>query len=298
MKKIIGVIIAVLLLTGIGQAINRKNQPNQNSGPKTEQTAKETRKSFDTSYGTDKRNTMTVRLPEKITTETPMILFMHGGAWTSGDKKDVAIVQEVLAKSNIASASINYRYASPTVHYTDLMKDVENAVTYIQDHKSDWGLSGSKIAIGGISAGAHMALLYTYAYDSKNDIDAVISLAGPTDLTNTEMLDTAVKNNMINFVQWLVNDTYKKGTPVGKNFSAVSPIKHLKNVPTLLVQGNGDSIVLYSQSTMLDTALADAGIPHKLITIPGANHDMGIGNPKYAIQIGQEMVAWIKKYNK
>lgn len=298
MKKIIGIIIGILLLTGIGQVINHQNQPNQNAKPKTEQTVKETRKNFDTSYGIDKRNTMTVRLPEKITTETPMILFIHGGAWTSGDKKDVAIVQEVLAKENIATASINYRYASSTVHYADLMKDVGSAVTYIQTNKADWGLSGSKIAIGGISAGAHMALLYTYAYDSQNDINAVISLAGPTDLTNTEMLDTAVKNNMISFVQWLVNDTYKKGSAVGTNFNAVSPLKHIKNVPTLLIHGNKDTIVLYNQSAMLDTALADAGVAHKLITIPGANHDLGLGNPKYAAQITTEVITWIKKYNK
>lgn len=298
MKKIIGIIVGIVLFIGIGQAINRQNQPKQHTGPNTQQVAQEIRKSFDTTYGTDKRNTMSVRLPDNITSETPMVLFMHGGAWTSGDKKDVAIVQEVFAKSNIASASINYRYASPTIHYTDLMKDVGNAVDYIQNHKTEWGLSGSKITIGGISAGAHMALLYTYAYDTNNDIDAVISLAGPTDLTNTEMLDTAVKNNMINFVQWLVNDTYTKGSPLGKNFAAVSPIKHIKNVPTLLIQGNKDSIVLYNQSTMLNTALEDAGIPHKLITIPGANHDLGLGNPKYATQIATETINWIKKYNK
>lgn len=302
--KIIGV--AVLLLLGVGIIGNQINhQPakqlpsGQQSSPVTQ--SEPTKKDLvlrDVQYGPDKRNTMNVLVPKGSTDKTPFILFMHGGAWVSGDKNDVAIVQLALGGAGIASASINYRYASDMVHYSQLMNDVNSAVNYIVDHDNDWGITVNKMAIGGISAGAHMALLYAYHYDSGNHISSVISMAGPVDMTNVAFLDSATKLNLISGANKLVGATYIAGKPVPNQFKDASPIQYVKNVPTLIIHGTGDIIVPYAQAELLADAMKQKSYTHDLLTIDGANHDLGLGNQATAKKIADKVVSWVKEYSK
>jgi acetyl esterase/lipase len=300
MKKIIFGIVLVLLAGGIINNLSQKKEGIKKNIPTAQVPSIQNNLQENTlneSYGKDPRNTITVVLPKNRDKKTPFILFLHGGAWTSGDKKDVAVIQLILSQQGIASAAINYRYASNTVHYKELMTDVGNAVTYIENSMDAWNIGKKKITIGGISAGAHMSLLYAYGYDTNNNISSVISMAGPTDISLTDMLDLAVKNRMIGFVNWLVNDTYTQGVAVSTKFKDASPITYVKNVPTLLIHGNKDSIVLYNQSVKLNEILENKKIPHKLVTIDGANHDLGLANPRNATLITQEVTNWIREYS-
>jgi acetyl esterase/lipase len=233
MKKIIFGIVLVLLAGGIINNLSQKKEGIKKNIPTAQVPSIQNNLQENTlneSYGKDPRNTITVVLPKNRDKKTPFILFLHGGAWTSGDKKDVAVIQLILSQQGIASAAINYRYASNTVHYKELMTDVGNAVTYIENSMDAWNIGKKKITIGGISAGAHMSLLYAYGYDTNNNISSVISMAGPTDISLTDMLDLAVKNRMIGFVNWLVNDTYTQGVAVSTKFKDASPITYVKNI--------------------------------------------------------------------
>lgn len=251
----------------------------------------------DVKYGTDARNTMNVLVPKGSTRDTPFVLFMHGGAWVTGDKNDVALVQLALGANGIASAAINYRYASDTLHYPELMSDVNSAVNYIVDHGKDWGVNTDKIAIGGISAGAHMALLYGYHYDQGNHISSIISMAGPVDMTNVDFLNAAALLKLIDGANKMVGATYVFAKPVPSQFKDASPIQYVKNVPTLIIHGTGDIIVPYTQAELLNTTLNQKGFTHELMTIPGANHDLGLGNKITAQQIADKVVEWVKMYN-
>ncbi len=308
MKTILKIFAGILIFIGIsaiGKQIAHNTRPpqlvNQDQKITTTQTAGKNDTEIvlrDVKYGPDKQNTMNVYIPKGASSTTPFILFIHGGAWVSGDKNDVAIVQLALGKENIASASINYRFASETVHYPELMADVNRAVDYIVAHGKDWNVDTNKIAIGGISAGAHMSMLYAYAYDMGNHIDAVISLAGPSNIADYTILDASVKNKLIGGVNSMVGVDYVSGETLDQKFADASPINHIKNIPTLLVHGTGDTVVMYDQSVKMNTALANAGVPHQLLSIPGANHDLGLANPVTATQITNAVVSWIKKYEK
>lgn len=308
--KIIGVIIVILALGGIINSVKNKNpdprpvannqSQNQQSGSSQSATSEPTKKDLvlrDVKYGTDKRNTMNILVPKGSNNETPFILFMHGGAWVSGDKNDVAIVQLALSGAGIASASINYRYASDTVHYTELMSDVNKAVNYIVDNGKDWNVNTNKIAIGGISAGAHMALLYGYQYDSANHINSIISMAGPTDMTNVDFLNGATLLKLIDGANKMVGAKYELGKSVPSQFKDASPIQYVKNVPTLIIHGTGDMVVPYAQAELLSDRLKQKSYTHDLMTIPNANHDLGLGNPETAKQIADRVVEWVKKYH-
>jgi acetyl esterase/lipase len=306
MGKIIGAVLILLGIGAIGNQVNHHQTPAQVPAQQTSNTqstasSDPTKKDLvlrDVKYGDNDRNTMNIFIPKGSNNQTPFVLFMHGGAWVSGDKNDMAIVQLALGGAGIASASINYRYASNTAHYLELMSDVNSAVNYIVNHGKDWNVNTNKMAIGGISAGAHMALLYGYHYDKGNHISSIISMAGPTDLTNIDFLNGATLLKLIDGANKMVGATYEFGKPVPSQFKDASPIQNVKNVPTLIIHGTGDIVVPYAQAELLSDKLKQKSYTHDLMTIPGANHDLGLGNQATAKQIADKAVDWIKTYSK
>ncbi len=305
--KIIGVIIVIIILGRVANSVKNKDsnvkdivnnqfQPSNSSGTISSEPTKKDLVLRDVKYGADKRNTMNVLIPKGSNDKTPFILFMHGGAWVTGDKNDVAIVQLALGGAGIASAAINYRYASDSVHYPELMSDVNSAVNYIVDHGKDWNVNTNKMAIGGISAGAHMALLYGYQYDKGNHISSIISLVGPVDLTNVDFLNGATLLKLIDGANKMTGAKYEFGKPVPSQFKTASPIQYVKNVPTLIVHGTGDVVVPYAQAELLNDKLKQKNYTHDLMTIPNANHDLGLGNQAIAKQIADRVVEWVNMY--
>jgi acetyl esterase/lipase len=307
--KIIGVIIVIIILGRVANSIKNKDsnvkgivndqfQQSNSSGTISSEPTKKDLVLRDVRYGDNKRNTMNVLIPKGSNNTTPFILFIHGGAWISGDKKDVAFIQSALSKSGIASASINYRYASNSIHYPELMNDVDTAVHYIVDHGKDWNIDTEKITIGGASAGAHMALLYGYRYDKGNRIGSIISMSGPTDITQVNFLDGATSLKLIDGVNKMVGENYEFGKPVPSQFKDASPIQYVKNIPTLLIHGTKDSVVPYAQSESLSNVLKQKGYTHDLLTINGVNHDLGMKNQANVKQVTNRVVEWVKMYNK
>ncbi|WP_295122215.1 alpha/beta hydrolase [uncultured Chitinophaga sp.] len=252
----------------------------------------------DVSYGPDPRNKMDVYLTANRTGEEPFMLLIHGGGWVGGSKNDMNGVQEAMLAQGISSASISYRYVSTTVHGDALMEDVGKALDKVLANSTTWTTRKTKIILCGASAGAHMSLLYGYKQDAANIIGGVISLAGPTDLTQTAFLDYAAAIGAKSAIENLAGAPYTTGQPINSKFSEVSPVSYLKNVPSLLIHGTADNVVPYVQATILEGKLKAAGYTHKLIPIPNAGHDLGVAQPLVLQMILNEVTAWAKAYGK
>lgn len=253
---------------------------------------------MDVSYGTDVRNKMDVFLPAKRGNSTPFIVLLHGGVWTVGDKKEIKVLQDSLGKRGIASMNMNYRYTSPTFHLSDMMGDISSAIAYAKSNATSWSLNLDKIAIGGVSSGAQMVMMYAYKYDAGNTIDCIVSGAGPTLIDDRNFLDGAVLGNGITAINYMVGDEYTTGGPISQKFTDASPIKNFKNIPLLMLHGTSDNVVPYAQSQFMADALAAAGVPHKLVTVNGVGHDLNLTNPSLATGIFQEIDQWVKTYEK
>ncbi|HHF55710.1 MAG TPA: alpha/beta hydrolase [Thermoplasmatales archaeon] len=97
-----------------------------------------------------------------------LIIFIHGGGFTGGDKADKqwVFLCTTFAKRGYVTASINYRLQKPgnvTAHaITQAMHDAKAAVRYFRAHASEWRIDEEKIALVGGSAGAITALHATY----------------------------------------------------------------------------------------------------------------------------------------
>lgn len=255
-------------------------------------------KMLNISYGADTRNKMDVYLPKDRTTATPFVILIHGGGWTTGDKADMQGFQNLLLARGFASMSMGYRYVNATVHYTQLMEDVHKAVTYCASKAGEWNIRNTKFIISGASAGGHMALLYGYKYDTDNRVSGIISLSGPTDLTDPAMLNYATSVGLIGVINTLAGATYVPGQAIDPKFAAASPLKQAKNIPSLLIHGTADVVVPYSQAELLNNHLKQLNYNHKLVTITGAGHDLGLNVPANLVLIESEFRTWVETYSR
>lgn len=155
-----GIIIAVLLIgftvdAGMLRDALQKRAEGRNS------TAIQTSNSMmDIAYGSDKKQRLDIYLPS-APKNAAVIVMVHGGAWKIGDKRSDTVVDNKNARWNpkgIIFVSINYRLL-PDADPIKQADDVASALSYVQNHASEWGGDPAKIIFMGHSAGAHLVAL-------------------------------------------------------------------------------------------------------------------------------------------
>jgi len=137
------------------------------------------------SYGSDPLQKMDVYLPAgRTTTNTKVIVTIHGGAWAQGDKSDFTAFIDTLKKRlpGYAIFNINYRLSNgSTITFPAQENDVKAAIEFIHSKQSEYSIS-EKFVLLGASAGGHLALLQAYKYALPVKIKAVVDFFGPTDM--------------------------------------------------------------------------------------------------------------------
>ncbi|HTU23114.1 MAG TPA: alpha/beta hydrolase [Gemmataceae bacterium] len=143
-----------LVLNVAGQTANStpKERP-----PQTPVTAKNTVVRRDVSYGKDEKQRLDVYAP-KDAKHAPVVIFVHGGEWTRGDKANVSYKPKFLNENGIVFVSINYRLTPPAKHPAHV-QDVASSVRWVHDHAAKIGGDANKIVLMGHSAGCHLVTL-------------------------------------------------------------------------------------------------------------------------------------------
>lgn len=229
------------------------------------------------SYGTSPAQVMDVYLPaNRSVTSTKVMLLVHGGGWTSGDKNDplfLPFVDSIRRRlPEYAVFNINYRLAAPPVNLFPAQEmDIKSATEFIYSRRNEYGIS-DKFVFVGASAGAHLAMLQAYKYNSPVKAKAVVSFFGPTDLLN--MYNNPVGGNTL--ISLTLAQTIGK-TPSQDPliYTSSSPINFVtagSAMPTILLHGGLDPLVNPLQSEVLKTKLTSAGIASQYVLYPAAGH--------------------------
>ena len=223
-------------------------------------------------YGADTMQRMDIYLPANRSADsTNIIVLIHGGGWAGGDKSEFAAAIPILQQTlpHYAIININYRLANQlTNHFPTQEADIQTALQTIVSAAAGYDLSKNVVLLGA-SAGAHLALLQAYKYNTPVVPKAVISFFGPADIA-------ALYNGQSNAYYKMGLQLLIGGTPTTKPdvFSQASPIYFAGNqkVPTLLLHGGRDGLVPVSQSKALKEKLDAAGVPAELIIYPTEGH--------------------------
>ncbi|KGO86071.1 hypothetical protein Q765_13510 [Flavobacterium rivuli WB 3.3-2 = DSM 21788] len=246
-------------------------------------------------YAAAKQNTLDLYLPKTYTEATPVIILLHGGAWMMGGNEYTGKTAKDLRNRGFVVANVDYRYVNDTVHGRDLLMDIDKAVTFIQKKAAEYHYKPAGYHIAGISAGAHLALLY--GYTSLKSIKSITALCPPTQLDDPETLTALQKNNLVKNVELLANAAYTPGKIPNPKFTTVSPYAHVKAIPTLLFHGDKDDLVPYTQSAFLYEILKEKKVISKFITMEGKGHDCGMNQPDSEKRVLDEIVKWVEEYN-
>lgn len=96
-------------------------------------------------------------------------------------------------------------------------------------------------------------------------------------------------------------DEWEHGGPhyqVPQNYEKHNPINHIKDwrVPMLVIAGQKDYRVPYSQSIAAFTALQRRGIPSRLLVFPNENH--WVLKPANSVQWHTEVIRWLNEWTK
>ncbi|MFN4217973.1 MAG: alpha/beta hydrolase [Candidatus Bipolaricaulia bacterium] len=96
--------------------------------------------------------------------DAPVLIFVHGGGWSSGDKNLYAFIGRTFAQQGFVTAVINYRL-SPQVQHPTHIEDVARAFAWVHKNIAQYGGNAEKIFVMGHSAGGHLTALL--ALDEK-----------------------------------------------------------------------------------------------------------------------------------
>lgn len=247
----------------------------------------------DISYGPDKENTMDISLPEGRTGATPVIILIHGGAWTGGDKSDFSFLRGYFYDRGFAAFSVNYRLAKiKGTGMKDILDDMEHAVAYVKEKSGYWTFSRDTIFLTGHSAGGHIALLYSFSRAPEGSIRGVVSYCGLADLTDPE-LDKFLNRMHENQTQFAKKHFDRIGFVTGPDRNmrlAYSPQFITRDIPVLLFCGKMDDIIPWSQSKNLHKKMKERGFDSTLHVYPDMGHDI---TPYYG-EIMKTTEQWIR----
>jgi acetyl esterase/lipase len=218
---------------------------------------------------------------------SPAFVWIHGGGFTAGDKaqiRDVGVATS-LASAGYVVASINYKLGAGS--FPTNIGDCKDAVRFLRAHAADYHLDPNRIAVGGGSAGAYLALMVGFTEGSKlfdphplytgisSKVCAVVDFYGPVDfLTRRQCTPDGRLTGRLR--SWKADSPTVFGAKASDDqlFRLVSAIGYVtKNAPPVLIcQGSADPEVDYLQSVELANALGKLGVAHEFCLLNGIGH--------------------------
>lgn len=141
-------------------------------------------RTIDVPYAPGKRHKLDVYRPEALTDTAPVVLFIYGGAWRSGEKADYEFVGRALAAAGYVAVIPDYR-VYPDVKYPEFLDDNAKAVRWVQDNIASYGGDPTRFFLAGHSAGAYNAVMLGLDGSFLRDngvtmpIRAIAGLSGP-----------------------------------------------------------------------------------------------------------------------
>ena len=200
------------------------------------------------SYGTEKTNKYDLYLPKGVEPgkDAPLLLLIHGGSWTEGNRGDIAYACKYYAKHGCITATMDYSLVSKENDVTikTMLDEITACIAAIQKKLKKEGYNAPKLAVGGLSAGGHLALLYAYSRASESAI--------PVDPEKLDAPETVAAADSLSPLHFVGPD---------------SP-------PTIFAYGGRDDLVRPVHRDELAKALEAHHVPNVRVDFPNSNHAM------------------------
>lgn len=237
----------------------------------------------DISYGEAERNIMDIYVPDSAyeNEHNGVILYIHGGSWTGGNKEDMAKKCRTFAEKGYITATMNYTLYKDslfgTVTALTMCDEIGKAIEAIKAFSDEKQLNITKLAVSGYSAGAHLSMLYGFSRADESAIELVFTAnqVGPSDF-HAEVWGSTGLASMLAGIE--ITEEMKQNGEVENVIDLVSPTAYVTKdtVPSILAYGGTDMIVPSGNASAVREAFEAAGAKHNFILYPLSNHGLGL----------------------
>lgn len=259
----------------------------------------------------------------------PAVVFVHGGAWTRGDRSSILhyhrpFILNKLLQEGYVVFSIDYSLINAeNIHFPAPITDCKDAVRWIRKNAADYHIDSSRIGVWGVSAGAHLAMLAAYSGEDQfegteglrgfsAEVTFVINHFGPTDLNKLlrpnlhrsaeTMLHYLSRQTSLSRKETLKAmtglDVHREKQEVIERCTRYSPVSYVKgtSTPTLILHGTRDETVPLRQSKDLVLLLNKHGVKHQLMVCAGLNHGFKNADEATMLHHAGSILAFIKSH--
>lgn len=212
--------------------------------------------------------TLDLTAPERHGGAIPVMVYVHGGGWTSGDpQRQARDLYHEMALAGWATAAIRYPFA-PDVSVEHQVEVVRAAVRWVRAELPAHGIVPTHVVLAGGSAGGHLAAMAALtAQHATERVDACVALYGIFDMAN---------RNRTRAPWGLISDTVMQATVerAPNRYSRMSPLDRITDStpPFLIVHGTRDTLVPIAEAEQFVGALREAGRPVEYVPVHGAQH--------------------------
>jgi len=211
----------------------------------------------------------------------PLIVWVHGGAWSSYDKKQYP---KALVDSGFALASLDFRQ-STEARFPAQVYDIKAAIRFLRAKAREYGYRSDRIAVAGASSGGHLAAMVgvtngnkelegtegDYLKESSN-VQAILDYFGASNLTT--ILAQSTPHGLD--IRKPALDKLLGGQPetVPALAELASPVFHVdkNDPPLLLLHGDQDPQMPINQAHELQGAYEKLGLDVHFDVVHGAGH--------------------------
>lgn len=211
----------------------------------------------------------------------PLVVWIHGGGWRSGNKDRCYVTW--LTEHGYAVASISYRLTDKAI-FPAQIHDCKAAVRWLRANADRYGYDAERLAVAGASAGGHLAALLGVTGDVKelegavggnleqsSRVLAIVDFYGPTDFVLRSKTHPARANREDSGTYALLGGGADRQVQRAKQASPVNYIS-ADDPPLFIIHGDQDKKVLLDQSYRLHQVYRDAGIPSTVHLVGGQGH--------------------------
>ena len=198
----------------------------------------------------------------------PILLFVHGGYWRTGDRSLYRALGNRYARAGIAVAIPSYRLMPANPHPAQI-EDIAAAFAWVHSHAAGFGGDAHRIYLSGHSAGGHLVSLlatdrrYLEKYDLASDaVRGVISISGVYDVRDTPA--------------FVYDGDRSAASPLALVQACLTRTTHppcaFSGPPFLIAYCQWDYLTLPKQARDFEAALKKAFNPVQLVYIPQESH--------------------------
>jgi acetyl esterase/lipase len=225
------------------------------------------------------RQVLDVYRPERGAS-APVVVWIHGGGWQTGDKQDVALKPKLFTERGMVFVSMNYRLL-PSVQMGEIVGDVARAVRWVHEHIRDFGGDPNRLLLMGHSAGAQLAALvctdhrYLEAEGvPPSAIRGCVAVDGDTYDIPAIIETEETRRRLHGFPMPTFGHRQKFGNDPAKHrdFSAITHVARDRGIPPFLILHVAEHPDTSAQARRFEAALTEAGVPVTRVAVRDTTH--------------------------